>query len=151
MSPILRNTFTVLTGFVLGSAVNLGILSLGMKIVPLPEGADVSTAEGLEEAMKSFKPANFLVPFLAHAMGTLVGAFVVAKFAASHAQKLAFVIGGIFLAGGITMVAMVGGPPWFIALDLIVAYLPMAWLGARMGAGPAADGGPTPPPNPEAA
>ena len=34
-----------------------------------------------------------------------------------------------FLLGGIAMVAMFGGPLWFNAVDLIGAYLPMAYLG----------------------
>jgi hypothetical protein len=28
---------------------------------------------------------------------------------------------------------MIPAPAWFIALDLIVAYLPMAWLAVRVG------------------
>ena len=31
------------------------------------------------------------------------------------------------------MVVMVGGPAWFIACDLVLAYVPMAWLGGRLG------------------
>jgi hypothetical protein len=29
---------------------------------------------------------------------------------------------------------MIPAPSWFIALDLLAAYLPMAWLGVRIGA-----------------
>jgi len=29
---------------------------------------------------------------------------------------------------------MIRAPAWFVALDLIAAYLPMAWLAARIGA-----------------
>jgi hypothetical protein len=28
---------------------------------------------------------------------------------------------------------MIPAPAWFIALDLLAAYLPMAWLAARIG------------------
>ena len=28
---------------------------------------------------------------------------------------------------------MIPAPAWFIALDLIVAYIPMAWIGGRLG------------------
>ena len=28
---------------------------------------------------------------------------------------------------------MIPAPTWFIALDLLAAYIPMAWLGIRMG------------------
>jgi hypothetical protein len=29
---------------------------------------------------------------------------------------------------------MIPAPAWFIALDLLVAYLPMAWLATQLGA-----------------
>jgi hypothetical protein len=35
----------------------------------------------------------------------------------------------MFLLGGIANVAMLPAPLWFSALDLLLAYLPMAWLG----------------------
>jgi hypothetical protein len=31
------------------------------------------------------------------------------------------------------MVSMVGGPLWFVTADLVLAYIPMAWCGGRMG------------------
>jgi hypothetical protein len=34
-----------------------------------------------------------------------------------------------FLLGGIAMILNCGGPAWFIATDLLLAYLPMAYLG----------------------
>ena len=39
-------------------------------------------------------------------------------------------IGGFFLLGGIAAVRMFGGPLWFQLGDLLLAYLPMAYLGA---------------------
>ena len=135
MNPIAKNVFAVVIGFIVGGAVNMGLVSLGMALVPPPEGYDVSTMEGLSAAMKEFTPINFLFPFLAHALGTLVGAFVAAKLAASHQMKFAVGIGAFFLLGGITMVALCGGPTWFIAADLLLAYIPMGWLGGVLGGG----------------
>ena len=135
MHPIVRNILAVVVGFVIGSVVNLGLVNIGMSVVPLPEGADVSTMEGLRESMKLFTPANFIFPFLAHAIGTLAGAFVAAKLAASHKMKFAIGIGAFFLIGGITMVFMCGGPVWFIASDLLLAYIPMGFLGGILAGG----------------
>ena len=43
-------------------------------------------------------------------------------------------IGFAFLAGGVMMVLTLPATPvWFILLDLIVAYLPMAYLGYKLG------------------
>ena len=135
MNPIARNILAVIVGIVIGSVVNLGLVNLGVRVVPLPEGADVSTPEGFRESLKLFTPANFLFPFLAHALGTLSGAFVAAKLAASHHMKFALGIGGIFLIGGIAMVLRVGGPVWFIASDLLLAYIPMGYLGGKLASG----------------
>ena len=132
MNPIWRNILAVIVGFVIGSVVNLGLVNIGMAVVPLPEGADVSTMEGLREAMTSFTPVNFIFPFLAHEMGTLAGAFMAAKLAASHHMKFAIGIGLLFLLGGLTMVAMCGGPTWFVASDLLLAYIPMGYLGGLL-------------------
>ena len=135
MNPVAKNIVAVIAGLVVGSLVNMGMINVGMAVVPLPEGADTTTMEGLAEAMKSFTPMNFLFPFLAHALGTLVGAFVAAKFAASHKMKFALGIGALFLLGGISMVLMCGGPVWFIACDLVLAYIPMGLLGGFLGGG----------------
>ena len=69
-----------------------------------------------------------------HALGTLAGALTASVIAASYrAQIAAYAIGAVFLVGGIAASLMIPAPAWFIALDLVVAYLPMAWLGMRIG------------------
>ncbi len=135
MNPILRNILAVIVGIVVGGIVNSALVNIGPMVVPLPEGADVSSMEALANSMKLFTPVNFLFPFLAHAVGTLVGAFLAAKIAASHKMKLAIGIGFLFLLGGITAAAMLGGPVWFIAVDLILAYIPMGFLGGKLAGG----------------
>lgn len=135
MNPIARNILAAIVGFIIGSVVNLGLVTIGMSVVPLPEGTDVSTMEALRESMKFLSPVNFIFPFVGHALGTLTGAFVAAKLAASHHRKFAIGIGVIFLIGGIAMILNCGGPVWFIASDLLLAYLPMALLGGFLAGG----------------
>jgi hypothetical protein len=53
---------------------------------------------------------------------------------------MAYVVGGFFLVGGIAASAMIPAPTWFKALDVVLAYLPMAWLGGRIGGGRAPAG-----------
>ena len=136
MPPIVRNILAVLAGIVVGSIVNMALVTIGPMIVPLPEGADVSSMDAMRESMPLFTPANYLFPFLAHALGTLTGAFLAAKLGASHRMKLALGIGFLFLLGGIAAATMLGGPAWFVAADLILAYIPMALVGGKLaGAG----------------
>jgi hypothetical protein len=52
--------------------------------------------------------------------------------AASHKMKFAIGIGAFFLIGGTTMVFMLPSPMWFNILDLVVAYIPMGYLGGMI-------------------
>ena len=135
MNPIAKNVLAVISGVVVGGLVNMGLINIGPLVVSLPEGADLSTMENLRDSMKLFTPVNFLFPFLAHALGTLSGAFVAAKVAASHQVKFAIGIGVFFLIGGATMVSMLGGPMWFNVSDLLLAYIPMGYLGGILARG----------------
>ena len=129
MNPIARNVLAVVSGVVVGSMVNMGLINLGPLVVPLPEGADASTTENLRDSMKLFTPVNFLFPFLAHAIGTLSGAFIAARIAANRPLIFAVGIDVFFLVGGAMMVSMLGGPMWFNVTDLLLAYIPMGYLG----------------------
>ena len=134
MKPVVRNILAVVLGFVAGSVVNMALILVSASVIAPPAGADLTTAEGLKAALPLFEPKHFIFPFLAHALGTLVGATVAAAFAATHKRQMALVIGVLFLAGGVANVMMLPSPIWFTVLDLIGAYLPMAWLGGRIGA-----------------
>ncbi|MCU0358691.1 MAG: hypothetical protein MUE95_14040 [Cyclobacteriaceae bacterium] len=129
MHPILRNILALVAGIILGSIVNMGLINVSGYIIPPPEGIDNTTMEGLQQAMSRFEPKHFLFPFLAHALGTLTGAWLVARLAVSYKFAFAMAIGLLFLAGGIYMVMLLPSPVWFNTLDLGAAYLPMALLG----------------------
>jgi hypothetical protein len=131
MNPIIKNILAVIAGIIVGSLVNMGIIMIGHSLIPPPEGIDVSTTEGLKEAMHLFQPNHFIFPFLAHAVGTFAGAFLAAFIAASHKMKFALLIGFLFLAGGISVVLRLPSPTWFTILDLAAAYIPMAYLGGK--------------------
>ncbi|WP_293751740.1 hypothetical protein [uncultured Paraglaciecola sp.] len=132
MKAIALNSIAILGGLVLGSAVNMGLISIGSELIPPPEGVDVSSMEGLANAMQLFETKHFLFPFLAHSFGTLAGAIFATKVATTHKLKIALLIGVAFFAGGTTMVFNLPSPLWFNALDLIVAYMPMAYLGHKL-------------------
>ncbi|GAB1454166.1 hypothetical protein MASR2M47_42220 [Draconibacterium sp.] len=97
MHPILRNILAVVTGLVVGSAVNMGLIMFGSSIIPPPEGVDNTTMEGLKAGIHLFQPQHFIFPFLAHALGTFVGALLAAMIAANRKMLFALVIGAFFL------------------------------------------------------
>jgi hypothetical protein len=133
MRKFLRNLLALVAGIVLGGSVNMALVMLGPSLIPPPTGVDVSNAESLAQSIHLFEPRHFVMPFLAHALGTLVGALTSYLIAASHKAARAWAIGALYLCGGIAATFMIPAPVWFIALDLLVAYLPMAWLGIQIG------------------
>lgn len=128
-----KNVLAWIAGIVIGSLVNMALISLSGKIIPIPEGVDNKTTEGLAAGIHLFEPKHFIFPFLAHALGTLAGAFIATKL--SRPQKIysPLIIGVVFLAGGIAMVLQLPAPMWFNITDLVMAYLPMAYLGFVLG------------------
>ncbi|XDD52121.1 hypothetical protein AB3N59_19350 [Leptospira sp. WS92.C1] len=132
MNPIIKNILSIISGFILGSAVNMGIIMVSGSIIPPPDGADVTTMEGLKASMHLFQPKHFILPFLAHALGTFAGALLTAIIAANHKIKFALSIGILFLAGGIANIVMLPSPTWFTVLDLIGAYIPMSFLAGKL-------------------
>ena len=134
MPNVLRNVLAVVAGIVVGSLVNMAIITLGPSLIPLPAGVDMNDPESLAKGMRLFEARHFIMPFLAHALGTLAGALSACMIAATYKAQMAYVIGAVFLCGGIAAAFMIPAPAWFIGLDLLAAYLPMAWLAARIGA-----------------
>lgn len=134
MLNVFRNLMAVLVGIAIGGAINMALITAGSLLIPPPPGVDVGNADSLAQAMPLFAPRHFLMPFLAHAVGTFLGAVLAYRIAASHKMRFAFVIGAVFFGGGLAAGFMIPAPGWFIVLDLLLAYLPMAWLGARCGA-----------------
>ena len=134
MPNLLRNALALLAGIIIGGGVNMALITLGPSLIPPPAGTDVTSAEGLRDAVHLLQPRHFIMPFLAHAVGTLVGALVAFLIASSHEARIAHGVGAFFLCGGVAASVMIPAPLWFIALDLLVAYLPMAWLATRIGA-----------------
>jgi hypothetical protein len=134
MHPILRNILAVVAGLILGGAVNMGILMLGMAVLPPPPGVDIMDIASINAHIHEYSFVAMMVPFLAHALGTLMGAFVTVRIAVSRHMLLAMIVGVVFLMGGIDAVRQIPNAPlWFDVLDLVVAYLPMAWLGWKLG------------------
>ena len=132
MNSTVKNIVAVILGLVIGSIVNGAIIQISGSIIPPPEGAELKTMEGLKASMHLFTPINFLMPWLAHALGTFVGALVAALIAANNKMRFAIAIGCVFLIGGISAVMMLPAPMWFNVVDLTLAYIPMGWLAGKM-------------------
>lgn len=130
---ILINIAVVIVSLYLGGWINMFLIETGPKVIAPPAGVDMTTEEGLKQGMALMQPQHFLFPYLAHAAGTLIAAMLITILARTNHFRLAMIPGFAFLIGGIMMVMMLPSPLWFDALDLIGAYLPMAYLGYWLG------------------
>lgn len=133
MKPILKNAIAIILGIIIGGVVNMAIIMLSGKVIPLPEGIDPADPESLKAGIHLFEAKHYIMPFLAHALGTLAGAFLTTKLAVSHHLKQALAIGAFFLIGGIMSVYQLGTPFWPSLIDLVFAYIPFAWFGWKLG------------------
>ncbi len=133
MNPIIKNILAVIVGYIVGSILNYAIVYAGAMLSPMPEGVIMGDMESLKNGAHLFKAQHFIFPFLAHALGTLAGAFTAAKIAANNKMIFAFVIGGLFFLGGAYVAYDMNFPIWMDVVDLILAYVPFAWLGGKLG------------------
>ena len=125
MIKILKYIIIVILGIMIGMIINMGLIILG-GIIFIP--AD------------NFDPMNainwdlkyFIFPFLAHSFGTVSGSFIVSKLSKNSNIVMPMVVGLYFLVGGIYMITILPAPTWFILIDIILCYIPMALLGWKI-------------------
>ena len=133
MNTAVRNTLAFLAGFVALALAKYVATKLGNAVIPPPAGVDLSTMEGFKAAIPLYQATQWLPVFFEHAMGSLIGGAVAAFLAASHRMKLALGIGALHMAGGLTAALMLPFPTWVVLVDLVCMYLPMAWIGGKLG------------------
>jgi len=132
MNPTLKNVLAVIGGVFAGGALNMGIIMISSSVIPPPEGANLTTMEGLKASMHLMEPKHFLMPFLAHALGTFAGALITSFIVTKNKMAFALGVGAWFLLGGIANVFMLPSPTWFTIVDLAGAYIPMAYFAAKI-------------------
>ena len=132
MRTILLNIVAVVAGAIIGSIVNMAIVTAGHALIPPPAGMDVNDPASFRQFVHLLESKHFVFPLLAHAGGTLVGAVAASLLAASRRAAMSYVVSGLFQLGGIAACLMIPAPVWFVVLDLLGAYVPMAWLGVRL-------------------
>lgn len=129
---IVRNVLAVIVGLIVGGIVNMAVIAAGHAIMPPPAGFDGSNLESVASTIHLLRPIDFIVPFLAHALGPLVGVLIAMFIAASGRKVITIILGCLFLVGGIAANVMIPAPMWYRAVDVVFAYIPMAFLGRKL-------------------
>jgi len=125
MKQTLKNIAIVILGIIIGIIINIGLIILGGTIFPPPENFEPMNA-------MNWNLKYFIFPFLAHSIGTLSGALIVSKLSKKSSIILPLTVGLYFLFGGIYMITILPAPMWFVLLDVILGYIPMALLGWKI-------------------
>jgi hypothetical protein len=128
MNPIPRNVLAVVVGITVCLMLNGFLLGVMMDVMPPPPGFDPNELD----TYALLQNEHLLSPFVAHSVPSFIGGLLAALIAASRKHTWALVVGGLHLLGGIVAAFLIPAPVWFTAVDLFVAYLPMAWLGGSL-------------------
>jgi hypothetical protein len=130
---IVLSVLSVMAGLIVGSFINMQLLNLGMKLIPSPTGEGANSIDVVKANIHLFQPIHYVFPYLAHALGTLIGAFATTLIAPTKKFTHAIVLGMLFLIAGIINVVMLPNAAiWFSILDLVTAYIPMAVVGYKL-------------------
>ena len=132
MKQIVLCFLAIFAGALIGSVANMLIISFSTTIIPLPKRADNSSIKSLEQTIHLFQFKHFIMPFLAHSVGSLIGGTIAAWIAPRNKLLVALTIGSFFFIGGAMIVFQLPSPIWFNIIDLTLAYLPMSWIGYRI-------------------
>ena len=132
MKPGLRNFLAIAGGVLVGSIINMLIVSNGGELIPPPQGVDADDINSIKANIHLYHGKHYVMPFLAHALGTLVASFIAVKLAIRRKQTVGLIVGTWFLIGGLTAATMIGTPLSPTTIDLVFAYFPFAWLGLKL-------------------
>ena len=128
----LKSAAVFLLAMMVAAALNMALILLGPFVISTPAGFDNSSQEAVKNTVHLLGARHFVFPLLAHALGTLAGAWLGARFA-PHGLAVAIGVGLVSLLGGVANIVMIASPLWFEVVDALLCYLPMAWLGYRLG------------------
>lgn len=132
MGQIIRSVIGVALGLVTTFVVFMVLHFVGHAIWPM-EGVDMNDMKAVYAATGNM-PAGALIFLLAtYALGVFLGAFVAALIAGRTHLIHAFIVGGVFLLGGILELSMANFPSWFWVADVLV-YPVAAFLGGTLAA-----------------
>lgn len=131
MKPIFKHIISILAGWIGGSIINMSLIQLGHSFYPI-KGIGQNDMTALAAVMPTLEFHYFIFPFLAHSIGTFIGAFIAGLLAVKNKMAFSLSIGGLFLLAGIIVNIILPGPLWFTISDILIAYIPMAWLGGTL-------------------
>ncbi len=121
----MKSTGAFIAGLVIGMAANLILISINMVFYPAPKGLDLQDQDAWREYAASLPPEAFLIPILAHLAQAFFGGWTAARLAPEAPMRMALILGGVSMVGGIMNLNNLSPPIWMwgeLPFYLIVAY-----------------------------
>jgi hypothetical protein len=113
---------------------------LGHLVYPPPADIEFGEPEQVREFMSSLPAGSILFVGAAWAIGTLLGTLAGALVSSSSPIPYAVVVGGLVLAGSITMLLIIPHPWWFtVAAPLSIVAAAILGIYLAPGLSPSAD------------
>jgi len=125
---MVRNIAAAVAGLLVALAAIQAVESLGHIVYPPPTGMDFGDPDQLRAILESMPVGAILFIGGAWACGAFAGTLAGALIATAKPLPYAIVVGGIVLAGALTMLIVIPHPWWFtISAPVTVVF--GAWLG----------------------
>ncbi|MBN4051924.1 hypothetical protein JYT53_00315 [Cytophagaceae bacterium AH-315-L13] len=129
---MLRNSLSIGAGIITGGMLIFLVETLGHTIYPHPADFDYTDKEALAELIQNAPIGALLFVILAWAVGSFGGGLVASLISNEDKIRKALIVGVVLMILGIMNMLMVPHPIWFWILGMAV-YLPMAYLGGKIG------------------
>ena len=128
-----RNILAVVAGLASAWVTMVIVQAISSFLYMRDAGIDTGDAAALKAWIATAPLGAFLLLILGYVVSSLVGGWVAARLARSRPLLLAVIVGLFLLLGGIANFMTIPHPTW-VAVLALVAYIPCAWLGGRLGA-----------------
>jgi hypothetical protein len=131
MDSVLRSLTAIILAFFAGLLIMVALEFLGLKIFPLPPGADPSDAAGLNAIYATRPVGAMLVALAGWALGTMGACWVATRLAGQLKSFHGLLLGVIFLCGTIMRMRETPLPIWFWILGIFI-FFPATFLGTSL-------------------
>ncbi len=131
---MIRNILAIVIGILAGGFFNMAMVQVSHLVYPLPTGVDPNDFDAFREHVEAngMPTGSLLMVLFAHVGGSFVSGLVCGLIAKPRWYLAAALMGGFWMAGGITMLTLLPCPTWFAIADTLL-YVPCALLGVSIG------------------
>lgn len=127
-----RKILAVVAGVILAGLVVYVVEAIGHRVYPPPEGLNMKDMDAMKAYVATLSTGALLFVLAAYILGSFSGGWLAAKIARASQIPLALTVGGVQLLFGIMNLVMIPHPTWF-AIASVLAFLPAAYLGGKLG------------------